>query len=298
MSRKTETVSDSLDLLLDTICNTFGGVLFISMLVIVLVNMSSQRFMLEPPESVAQTELIELKQRLARTQEELEQLRTLSRQQGLLETELLDPHLEELAVRLKTSMETRDQLVQLRNKDLQSIAQFQAETNRVALELRELEVALQEAAKELKQMDSELRAETKARTRTTELPIPRQTRKVEIAFILQQGRLTCYATRSPDGSPAECIEKTDSKGTYLEPKPNGGTLVDPASKSGAPLAARLSEFDPNWHYIAVAVSPDSFPHFAAFRNAMIASGFEYRLIPLREGERVYISADPGDVKVQ
>src|SRR5690606_31415572 len=109
----------------------------------------------------------------------------------------------------KASVETRDDLLALRNQDLQSIAQSQAETNRVAIELRELEVAVRKAAGELQRMDAELNAETKARTRTTELPIPRQTKKVEIAFLLQHGRLTCYASRNPDGSPAECIEKTD-----------------------------------------------------------------------------------------
>ena len=43
MSRKSSASSDSLDLLLDTICNTFGGVLFIAMLVIILLNISAIR---------------------------------------------------------------------------------------------------------------------------------------------------------------------------------------------------------------------------------------------------------------
>ena len=40
MSRRQRRVADSLDLLLDTICNTFGGVLFIAMLVMILANLS------------------------------------------------------------------------------------------------------------------------------------------------------------------------------------------------------------------------------------------------------------------
>ena len=41
MSRKPNDDDGSLELLLDTICNTFGGVLFISILVILLLNLSS-----------------------------------------------------------------------------------------------------------------------------------------------------------------------------------------------------------------------------------------------------------------
>ena len=42
MSRKAAPVGDSLDLLLDTICNTFGGILFIAMLVVILTSQISR----------------------------------------------------------------------------------------------------------------------------------------------------------------------------------------------------------------------------------------------------------------
>ena len=38
MSRRSAAKQDSLELLLDTICNTFGGVLFIAILVVQKVN--------------------------------------------------------------------------------------------------------------------------------------------------------------------------------------------------------------------------------------------------------------------
>ena len=43
MSRhKADLDESSLELLLDTICNTFGGVLFISILVVIMVNLSTK----------------------------------------------------------------------------------------------------------------------------------------------------------------------------------------------------------------------------------------------------------------
>ena len=42
MSRRRKNDTGSLDLLLDTICNTFGGILLIALLVIVLLNTTSK----------------------------------------------------------------------------------------------------------------------------------------------------------------------------------------------------------------------------------------------------------------
>jgi hypothetical protein len=41
MSRRKRTADSSLELLLDTICNTFGGVLFLAILICVLLRMAS-----------------------------------------------------------------------------------------------------------------------------------------------------------------------------------------------------------------------------------------------------------------
>src|SRR4051812_9561577 len=43
MKRGTTLEFDSLELLLDTICNTFGGILFLAVLVIILVQRTGQR---------------------------------------------------------------------------------------------------------------------------------------------------------------------------------------------------------------------------------------------------------------
>ena len=41
--RKQQNDNGSLELLLDTICNTFGGILFISLLVVILLNTTSEK---------------------------------------------------------------------------------------------------------------------------------------------------------------------------------------------------------------------------------------------------------------
>ncbi len=53
-------LQDSTELLLDTICNTFGGILFISLLVVILVNTSGESSRIELVDDAATLELMEL----------------------------------------------------------------------------------------------------------------------------------------------------------------------------------------------------------------------------------------------
>ncbi len=74
MTQRNSSDDGSLDLLLDTICNTFGGVLFISLLVVILLNMSSNEAASTPPEEATQAELSNWESRLAQANREVERL--------------------------------------------------------------------------------------------------------------------------------------------------------------------------------------------------------------------------------
>jgi len=66
--------NESLELLLDTICNTFGGIIFISLLVVILLNASSDVVSSTPPTRQSQAELIKTdiqRERLTRDLREL-----------------------------------------------------------------------------------------------------------------------------------------------------------------------------------------------------------------------------------
>lgn len=304
MSRRKENQVGSLELLLDTICNTFGGVLFISMLVVVLLNMTSRRVALEPPTEAAQAELIECQQELAESRHEMTRLQTAVKQQGKIADQILEPDLEDLARQLADRRDTRDRLAQSKDRSLEEISQSQVEVNKIARELKKLDDQMRQARQKLAHIDRRLQEEINSRTRTAKLPTPRTTTKIEVPLFLCGGRLSSYAKRGPDGSlvpnPAECQEKKDANNQpYIEPTSGAGTPVDPKGDAGGAVAARLSAFDKDQHYLAVFVSPNSFGHFATVRNVMVRLQFGYRLVPFPEGLKIYLgAADQGPVEVQ
>jgi len=295
VSRAKDSQVGSLELLLDTICNTFGGVLFISMLVVVLLNMTSRRVALEPPTEAAQAELIECRQELAESRHEKTRLQAAVKQQEKTAAQILDPDLEDLARQLASRRDTRDRLTDSKDKSLEEIGQSQVGVNEIARELKQLDDQMRQARQKLAAVDRRLQEEISARTRTAKLPTPRMTTKAEIPWFLRGGRLSCYAKPGPNGSlvpnPAECREKKDAKNKpYIEPISGAGTPVDPKGDRGGAIAARLSAFDKDQHYLAVFVSPDSFGHFATIRNAMVRLQFEYRLVPIPDGLKIYVAA--------
>ncbi len=301
MNHSEETRSGSLELLLDTICNTFGGILFISILVVVLLNMVKRQIAIEAPKPSAQLEMLSLKRRLSTLQQELATLRTMARQQEDLRDMIVSPELEALAEQLKVSEETSRELVSRANRVLLDTCESQAEVNRIATALKGTADGLRKAKEELARVETELRGEIQARTRTAKLPVPRDTFKDEVALFLKEGRLTCYAKVGPGGgltpNTQECEEKADRKGRYAEPRDGAGTPVDLGGGAAERLSAQLAHYDPDRCYLAVAVWPDSFAHFGVVRNLMVQLHFEYRLIPMEKDARIYFGPITGDVKV-
>lgn len=304
MTRKEEGDDGSLDLLLDTICNTFGGVLFISMLVVILLNMTSEQVDFSPPDPSAQEDLVELNKDLEKDRKEIEQLDREIQQQQEIEKQIVDPEIRTLVERLEIDRQDRTDLVQRRSQELEQISDAQIEVNEIAQYLYDLEQQLKLAESDLTTVQQQLEQEIVARSRNVKkLPKTRQTTKVEVPFFLQQGRLCAYARRGADGTlqpnPSEVAEAKDADGKiYLEAKPSAGVRVDTSGTSRQAITQKLNQFDKDQHYIAVFVRPDSFGDFPALRQALVDAEFEYRLVPVPAGENVYAGAADDTAEVQ
>lgn len=303
MSTSNEPEGGSLELLLDTICNTFGGVLFISMLVVVLLNMSGKDAEIEPPDPSAQAALVALQEELEETKREVRRLDSTLEDQELLEQRIFDdPEVEALAARMAAMAGKREDLLDERNAALSEAAESQIEVNRIAQELKDLDDAMAEARRKLELIEERFQQEVRTRTRTAKLPSPRRTEKTEIAFFLRSGHLCSYAKRDASGNlvlnDAEYEERTDEEGNaYIEPKANAGIRVDPEGTNPADVAARFSAFDSETYYVAIFVWPDSFEHFGVVRSIMVRQEFEYRLVPFPEDGKIYLGAGNDDVIV-
>lgn len=125
--------SDSLDLLLDTICNTFGGILLISLLVAVLANMASNSVAIEPPEQVTQAELIELQQKLAQEKEKYRLLQATLNQQREIRNDFASKESIRLANDLQNARRVLAKTTQNNSELLNTTGDVQKRTNRIAI---------------------------------------------------------------------------------------------------------------------------------------------------------------------
>lgn len=301
MSRKSAS-SDSLDLLLDTICNTFGGVLFIALLVIVLLNLSGKKAAVVPPSPAAQSKLQTAQKELAATQAELNRLRDVAAQQAEIADRLGDARLRNLVRQFKLNETTISTVTARRADQLKDSASAQVNANQIAESLQKLDQALTAARQRLAVVDQQLQAERKLRTRTVHLPRQRETQKRQVAYLLTGGRLHAYVRVAADGKLER--EEGDTKvaqspeGEFLLPVPGGGVTVTPSGDNQAPLAQKLRGFPPQDVFVTICVWPDSFAHFAPLRQYLVAQGFEYQLVPMRKDGKAVITTNAISRKVQ
>ncbi len=294
-------VGSSLELLLDTICNTFGGILFISMLVVLLLNATGKRIAHEPPDKAAQARLASL---TARSREEIARLRkALAEQEKTAKTVGWSPELVNEVKRLKAVQENRAGLAREKGNVLNETAESQRKVNQIVQDLKDLEDKIARARQNLAGIELELETELRIRSRTVQMPKMRTTTKREVPIFLRGGRLSSYAKRGPAGrlvpNVAECEEKSDAEGLYIQPKQGVGTTVNLQGDPAGAVAARVTEFDKDHDYLAIFVWPDSFRYFAVVKNIMVRNGFEYRLVPFPGGDKIRLTTAPRNaVQVQ
>jgi hypothetical protein len=250
MARRKSAENSSLELLLDTICNTFGGIIFLAILVAVLLQISGS-----PTLSASLKEPQATGMKPDDLKSQLEALRKLVEQQ-------------------------EEKLRQATQNLLANGSQSKV-IDKQSLELR---IAIARAERERRELHLQIQASSAARVREANLPMLRDTKKKEIPFFLKQQRLG--ALLKANGVRRE-VNKADFEATDLgtghgvvKLKANSGIAVQPDGSSRDQITELLRNYDKSKEYIAVFIWPDSFETFSELRTAIVSNGFEYRLVPL------------------
>ena len=303
MSRKAAATGDSLDLLLDTICNTFGGILFIAMLVVILTNQASRDAAPTNPTVESSRTLRKLRGELTESESRLTKLRLAVRQKEDLERRFADPESLALLESLRSVDDNSDALIHERAENLAEVAESQADLEDTARKLEQLAEQMAQARERLRKEKENLEREASVRARTSAAPQQRATQKLPLPFFLKGGRLCSYASQDDDGNPihneAETKITEEAPGKkYIEPIPGTGLTVAIDGTASDEIAQRLSGFDKQRFHMTVFVYKDSFGQFESLKNQMIRSGFEYQLVPIPDDAKVYIGDQTEPVFVQ
>jgi len=290
MSRRRKGDS-SLELLLDTICNTFGGVLFVAILLSILLKTSAHDVDAKSDSTASPENALKLQASLLdATTVRDGLLRALEQQQS--QSRLVQPQAERSTEVLLNGSIQRALLLKSQEQARQHLSTSRAAQQATENDLQNLDQALKILEAEVQERKTALEQEVQSRTQVTPIPRLHRSNKREIGLILRFHRLYSWKRYSPTGAPLGLndadlvIVKETASDIQVMPKPYAGMPVDDSTMKNE-LQTLLAPFDPREEHITLVVWTDSFNECVLVKQALVARGFEYALIPMNEGGRVY-----------
>lgn len=274
--RASSTPMDSLELLLDTICNTFGAVIFISMLVAVLVAQS--RTPTPPVEESSATVVDEIQQK-----ERLAALQRQQRQQDLIRDQLVDDSAADAARQIQMLQPQLNALQQQNSADAAALRVAQQEAQSSQQKLSEEERAMLAAQQKNDTLKQKVLRLEKLQARTARIPAVRRTSKESVVFALQDGKL--YRVTTPDQriDAVDCQRAVENNLEVIRPRRAAGLVVENAA--AADIAGKLKGLKGGKHFAQIFVSPNSFAAFLPLKDAVVSQGLEYE-VKVSETDRV------------
>ncbi len=271
----------SLELLLDTVCNAFGGIIFVALLLALLAK--STRTDVQGSPSAA-----ELAARHARLQaaseleHRLEQLRIVERLQAAQVSDI--GRVEQLGLQVAQTELALENETQRHDGQAQDARARQRVMQDLKAQLAALQAANNDSRNRLVELGREVEGRKREMARHAKAPRERQTGKSEAGLAVRYGKLYLdsdeFATAKFQGREG------------IVPRREAGLPLLPAAKLSQQLQPKLAETPATTHYLAIAVWEDSFDQFENLRQAVVEMGYEYRLIPLGQQEVLFT----GDVE--
>jgi hypothetical protein len=291
MNLRRKTPPDSLYLLLDTLCNAFGGIILLAVLVVLLTSK-------EKSQSATSSDSQEmLQRRLALSQTNLQQSLQLA---ASLNAKANDPRWKQQVALLSTRKELQDAIQQTRDTVAQNSKELDAanaadpserlkflNAELATAQARKLAVenslaAADENIKRLKQrladMERQVTAKLNDLQRPLRLPREHETGKRVIYIIVHYGHI--YPCRNADLSRNETDINWASHLDTEIAEPIQGRGIDPLQNVSA-LNSYFNNQSSDSVYVVFCVFEDSFPAFIRAKQSAVASGISYGWEPFR-----------------
>jgi hypothetical protein len=286
MSRRSADPGESLELLLDTICNMFGTIMFVSLIAALLALTSrSQRVeeSLAVVDSERERQIVELEKR----SEELET------QLASLPAPSSDAQVEDAEKRMVRALGEIDRRQKL-------IAQYGEALKALRSSAENVDAQIEPLREEIDRLEDAVAFAEKVRNRKMRTPLEREVDLDMYVIVIWEDRLypVCdWSNRSTNGCDrlkqwndryvhaARCTTKGECGGRqtnltrFIPLREDRGIPVrDLAQLRANPeFQALLASLDPAKDLISFDVASDSFDAVAAAKEAFVAAGFNYRL---------------------
>jgi hypothetical protein len=284
MNLRRKTPADSLYLLLDTLCNAFGGIILLAVLVVLLTSKEKAQSKVGDSHDMMQRRLVIAQTNLQKSQQLA----------AALEAKVNDGRLKQQMALLSARKDLQDAIQQTRDTIDQNAKEIDTSSaadpadrlkflnsELASVQVRKLEAtnslaAAEENTSRLKQRlaDMERQATEKLDElqRPLRLPKEHETGKRVIYVIARYGRV--YLCRNYDLSRNETDIDWTKTLTSETAAPKRGMGIDPAANA-AGLANFFKNMSDDSVYIAFCVYEDSFPAFIKAKELAVAGGLAY-----------------------
>jgi hypothetical protein len=286
MPRRYRHDHDALELLLDTVCNAFGGIIFIVLLLVILPQHDTTDAQDEKTASTAQMARVE---DLRSTVSRYEHLRDML--ESIIEGFPLPEGFEQAVERVENLREqVRELQEMLASHDL-SDEELDAQLTSTRQEIQRL-AGIRDRLWGLLEEEAEP-------PRIIRLPRLHSVRKSNYFLIVSHGRVYYTVDVGHGGlrvfeNEDDLVVRTQSGGRMFRPRPNRGNPVD-QWLSAPDGARRLMAHLPRHRYVVnICIYPDSLEHFEAVRNVFTSAGYQYNWHPLTDDTPLVLinSTDP------
>ena len=295
MRRRRGARQDSLELFLDTICNMFGGFIFLMLFVVVTLRTTSVERAMEQTqrERASAGVLWRLEQELADLQNEWDEYAQGLEDSREFTERLFDPRVAEIYRQTLEKLDEIRTIDETTAENERKLAALEAQNLELDASSREKQRELDQARRTLAQAERNEQEAKAKRSRKVYAPKMHYSSKQEAAVVLKYGRLYFWHRfDGPLGSRrrlnTDDMIPTLREGSRVrvEPKPDGG--IDLSSGDVvAQMTGAFAKYSPREFVITMVVSGDSYEEFGIVRDFLTSRDYEIRPMIGEPGQAVY-----------
>ena len=292
----------SLELLLDTISNAFGGILFIAILVSILIRLTSPPSHDDQVSEPAHDALVTLETELQDAVARLEILAQASDEKSRTAGKLEEKGVRQILTDVRELKDEEKSLNKAAAQQVKAIATSQRKLEETQRESAKLSDSLAQIRGEAEKRKETLEEELAKRGKASKLPSPQLAVTREFVIVVRYGRVfQPYkyddVARSRRLNLNEFVVVKDAQDHLtISPRIGRGLSIGDDETFARGLTEILEGRSPGIWHISLAVWDDSFGDFLDLKAAIVQLGYKYRIIPAENGSQ--ISEGAIDVEVQ
>jgi hypothetical protein len=291
MKRPKYEIGDGSILLLDTMCNAFGGVIFISFLLVVLINSTSISGSDHATSSASRFQLIEKENQREELTVKLARLKRAMAAQAVTSGVVVSKDVLENAARLKAEEARHRDRVQSKSDVIGSTNRAQIEFNKIKSDTEASQRRLDDLRKRLAMVTSKISQSAENRSRSA--TAPKMTRAGSLRameYFLQNGALYGPLVQTTGDRNTDDFTFTPIRDVIvIDPAPGSGLRIGSDGKDLARIERKLASARPGYNSVHLHIFEDSYRQFESMRLALEDSGLSYAVIPWEPGDRLILS---------